>query len=359
MLKKGAEILYLEDRSKGNQFRQDYLKGIYRLIEQMTKNAEKNREAIAEKILRNQELYREKFCEMLGFPLNLDSDAAIPEAKRIFVAKDGDVSIYRMQFDILNIPFYGILFLKEDGRARPFVIAQHGGLGTPEFCSDMLSGGSENYNGMVQRILKYDVNVFAPQLLLWSREFLEDVRENKECFGTNSYTDSMRRGIDNSLKQLGSSVAALEIFGLKKIIDYFASQNYVMQESIGFAGLSYGGFYALFVAACDKRIKCSMSCSFFNNRVKYNWSDWTWFDSGNVFCDAEIALLIYPRKLFIGIGDKDELFDVDSGIKEYEKLTTYTKEHDWVYFEHFDGMHEFFKNNNVIDSFVQALRDEG
>lgn len=83
----------------------------------------------------------------------------------------------------------------------------------------------------------------------------------------------------------------------------------------------------------------------FNDRVKYNWSDWTWFGSGNTFCDAETALLIYPRKLFIGIGDKDELFDADSGIKEFEKLTAYTKERDWVYFEHFDGGHEFFKED--------------
>lgn len=351
--------MYQEDRNKGNRFRQEYLNGIYKLIEDMRKNAERNREEIAGKILKNQEFYREKFYKMLGFPLNLNSELYIPKAKRIFVAKDGAVSIYRMQFNILNIPFYGILFVKEDGRPRPFVIAQHGGLGTPEFCSDMLSGGSENYNGMVQRILTYDVNVFAPQLLLWNRDFSGDVCEGTESSHTESYTDSMRRGIDNNLKQLGSSVTALEIYGLRRIIDYFEIQSYVLRDKIGFAGLSYGGFYTLFTAACDKRIKCSLSCSFFNDRIKYNWSDWTWFDSGNTFCDAETALLIYPRKLFIGIGDKDKLFDADSGVKEFEKLTAYTKEHEWVYFELFDGGHEFFKDDNIVDAFIQALCDEG
>ena len=79
------------------------------------------------------------------------------------------------------------------------MIAQHGGLGTPELCSTLFEGEtSYNYKDMTQRILKHDVNVFAPQMLLWE----------KESYGI----DYDREYIDAVLKMLGGSITALEIY---------------------------------------------------------------------------------------------------------------------------------------------------
>ena len=117
--------------------------------------------------------------------------------------------MFRVQIQVFEgFKFYGLLFKKNDGKRRPLVIAQHGGLGTPELCSTLFEGEtSYNYNDMTQRILEYDVNVFAPQMLLWSIEE----------YGI----DYNRAYIDAVLKMLGGSITALEIYCLQRSLDYF------------------------------------------------------------------------------------------------------------------------------------------
>ncbi len=94
---------------------------------------------------------------------------------------------------------YGILFVRGKDHKRPLVIAQHGGLGTPEMCSGFFD--SENYNDMTRRILQKGVNVFCPQLYLW----------DQQRFGRGTPD---RTSLDNSLKHMGSSIAAVELDGL-------------------------------------------------------------------------------------------------------------------------------------------------
>lgn len=47
----------------------------------------------------------------------------------------------------------------------------------------------------------------------------------------------------------------------------------VDSNKTGMVGLSYVGFYTLYIAALDTRIKAAVSCSFFNDRDRYPWSD--------------------------------------------------------------------------------------
>ena len=80
-------------------------------------------------------------------------------------------------------------------------------------------------------------------------------------------------------------------------------------------GLSYGGFYTLYLTALDKRIKAALCSCYYNDRTYYSNSDWSWFGSANMFEDAEVASLIFPRKLWIQVADNDELFHVSSAKK--------------------------------------------
>lgn len=345
--------MYKEDVEVGNKYRDAYRDGIEGFIDRLVKESARKRRDFAQEILKNPELYREKFTEMLGAPLAEKGRGGVPSVKKTFVAKNGEVSIYRMQIDVFDIPFYGILFVKEDNKKRPFAIVQHGGLGSPEVCGNLLEIGSENYNDIVNRVLKYDVNVFAPQLLLWRKEFSRDAGSTKEA-----YTDTMRHRIDNRLKQFGSSVTALEIYCLMRAIDYFEQQPYVDKSKIGMLGMSYGGFYTLYTTAAEKRIKCCLSCAFFNDRIKYNWMDWVWFNSGNTFTDIETALLIYPRKLYLCVGKADELFDIRSATETWETLKAVMPD-DFAHFEQFDGIHEFLKEDDTsLKMFIHDLCED-
>ncbi len=143
--------------------------------------------------------------------------------------QENGINAYRLQFETLDcVKFYGIYFEYEDKKELPLVICQHGGWGSPELCSGLLETTS-NYNEMTERVLKYGVNVFAPQMLLWKQE----------DYGI----EFNRAEVDAKLKQAGSSIAAVEVFALMKSIDYLSTLDAVNENKIGMVGLSYGGFY--------------------------------------------------------------------------------------------------------------------
>ncbi len=332
---------YREDTQAGRKYRQDYLDSLNKLIDDKRKEADMIRYRHFCEMIKKKEEYRTEFKNMLGWPLT-EIDNKIPEVKREFIFSENGINIYRMQFNILgNLKFYGIYFESKCEKPMPLVIAQHGGRGTPELCSGFF-GDSANYNGMVTRVLKYGVNVFAPQLLLW----------DKETYGT----DYDRAALDAQLKQIGSSITSVEIYGIMKSIDYLSSLENTDSDHIGMIGLSYGGFYTLFTAAVDTRIKAALSYSQYNNRYEYSWTDWTWFCSAQKFLDNEAAILIHPRHLFIEVGDKDELFDYSLAQKEYEKLLKMCDNTDWVEFKIFHGTHEVDRDDVFLDKFMQTVK---
>ena len=334
------EIDYREDIEVSRVYKESYLNGIKKLIAYREQEAVSRRDRYCKDIFHKQEKYREAFKEMLGWPLTEKKDAAVPSVKIEELTNDKVCSIYRISFEVMEgLSMTGLLFRKDE-KKRPLVIAQHGGLGTPEVVGN-LYGDTSNYNHMIERMLSYDVNVFAPQLLIWDASY---------------EVEFDRAALDAQLKRVGSSITALELYGLTRILDYFETQDYV--SNLGMVGLSYGGFYTLFLAAVDSRIKSSVSCSFFNNRKNYAWNDWTWFRSAETFSDAEIACLVYPRKLCIEVGIKDELFDINSAREEIGRLKNLSCKvgEEWLEIIEFEGVHEFCPEESPLERLAEELR---
>ena len=147
----------------------------------------------------------------------------------------------------------------------------------------------------------------------------------------------------------------LIFYAIRKILDYFEQKPYV--KNFGMVGLSYGGFYTLFAAAAETRIKAAVSCSFFNARDEFFVSDWTWQNAAAKFDDAEVACLVYPRNLCIEIGTRDELFDCKYGERSFEKLKSKCAKvgTDWVTFIEFDGTHEFCHDDAPLEKLAKIL----
>lgn len=124
-------------------------------------------------------------------------------------------------------------------------------------------------------------------------------------------------------------------------------------------GLSYGGFYSLFSAALDRRIRAAVSSCFFNDRKTYDVPDWSWFGSANRFLDAEVGSLVCPRPLYIEVGKKDELFDVRRARPEAKKLAGVYRSlglaEQFRYKEH-DGGHELDRADDGIDFLCRHLQ---
>lgn len=317
----------------GKKYRQEYVDSINRFIDKMQKDAKKIRTEHCRDILKDPEKYRAEYCEMLGFPLNRPIDHTAPKVKSEYIGSDCECKVYRCQIEVFeDFYFYGILFLTDENEKRPFVISQHGGLGTPELCSSF--GDSSNYNNMTRRIVEKGVNVFAPQLLLWRTENTDEPQYD-------------RKNLDGTLRMVGSSITAVEVYSIIKTLDYFCTKPYVDTEKIGMVGLSYGGYYTLNVAAIDKRIKSAVACSHFNDRSKYHWSDYCYQSASEKLLDAETALLIRPRKFQIFVGNRDELFDSETARAEYERIKEFDKNADeWLSFCVFDGTHEFYPHDD-------------
>jgi len=334
---------YQETFEFAQPYKKDYVDSIELLIEKKQKEAESARAEFISGIFENQEKYREDFKKMLGWPLVGYDGEKLPAVSLCEELSDEETHIvYRMQFEMLGgLKVTGLFFKAKGEGKKPLVIAQHGGAGTPEIISDFFEYKA-CYHHMTERLMVRDVHVFAPQLLLW----------NKERYGI----EYERREIDARLKRLGSSITAIEVFALQMILNYFETKEYV--KNFGMVGLSYGGFYTLFTAAVDERIKSAISCSFFNKRDKIPWPDWVWKNSGFMFDDAEIACLVYPRTLCIELGKKDEYFAYEDGEEAFKKLTEYCKNvgTKWVSLHPFDGIHEFCEDDAPIEKLVNELK---
>lgn len=341
---------YFEKRNDARCFKESYVSGIKTLIADGYRLQEEKRAEYISGIAQDPERYRTDFKNMLGFPLNckrcMDSKTSLSKA---LLYEDDEKIIYRATVTVLDtIPFTGILFLHKDEKSHPFIIAQHGGSGSPEVCSGFFEGGTANYNDMTERIFSHGANIFAPQLLLWSDDY-----------ETDGFKRNDRNGIDAQLKQLGGSITALEVFCIIKSLDAMCEAGFANEDHLGMIGMSYGGFYTLFTAAAEPRIKAALSSSFYNKRDHYAWIDWTWMGSAAKFLDAEVAMLIYPRCLRIAVGDKDGMFDVKLAEAEFDRLRQLSQNvygrTDWFDTCVFPGIHEFIQTDDFIETVIAEV----
>ena len=350
MYEKKVEPIYTEPKNAGNAFRDRYLQSVHDLVKKKQAESQAKRDAFGMKIAENRELYRQKYRDMLGWPLNEEPEP-VRAVTEIPVYEDENCLIQRVQLEVFeDFQFYGIRMIHKTEEKLPYVIVQHGGAGTSEIVTSFFD--SANYNDMALRVFNKGVNVFMPQLLLWAMpDFGEDFLKSEEDWGRDC-----RHRYDAALHQLGGSITALEIYCISRVLDYL-EQKPEFNGAFGMAGLSYGGFYTHYTAAAEPRIRAALSCGQFNDRIKYNWSDWTWFNAANTFLDAEVCALICPNYLRIETGREDPLFDWKTAEAEYERLRRYYREaEENLHFKVFDGNHEFCVDEDSVAEFVDAVK---
>lgn len=345
---------YKEPPETGNRYRKDYIDGIDALIEKRYALGEENRNELLKKIVAEPDKYREELKKMLGWPLADENDLSY-EVKKEFVTEDKGVKIYRMQTFVLGgLPMYGMLFIKSESPDTPMIIANHGALGAPEFCSGLLEIGTINYNNMVERVLKHNVNIYVPQYLNWSEERFKVAEENMERRADYGF----RQLRDTQLQQLGGSISALELFGVIRSIDYLIDEGIAPIEKIGMIGLSYGGFYTLFLAALDTRIKAAVSfCYYSDMRTRISFRDWVFKGGAISFMDSEVLALVSPRKIDLYMGNEDALFNVEISKKEFARFKKILGDNaDFATYTVFDGTHEVVRgDDSMIDRLVERI----
>lgn len=308
------------DEKCGSEYRRAYYDGVVKLIDARAEEARcvRDKEFSPTAFAERREEYRKKYVDMLGWPLNEYRPVASPKFKKELVEETQDLYIYRLCIETLpEVWFEGLIYKPKtcDERA-PLAIINPGG----SYCAEELVAHGdyecEQYRNIGGRALEMGMILYAPQFLLWCDDNGDYFKHPED-----------RQGLDLKLKALGGSIAALEIFNVRRAIDYFVENEPIDENKIGMMGLSYGGFYAIYISAAEPRIKSTFSscflCDRFCSKVMATGgsrSDWLWQNSANSFFDAEVAALIAPRALYVENGVRDQLFPIDIVKAEYERL---------------------------------------
>ncbi len=339
-----------EDISASLPFREEYADGLQKILRARRAECDRLRaeRMSPESIAADRDSFREEYRNLLGWPLN-EYETLRKQPMNVRKIPHGEnefAHIWQMQFEILpELWFYGLFFEhKNKAESLPFVICQHGGVGTPEIVSGVV-GDTANYNRLLERAATYGkgANTFAPGLYLWHPDYLPKYD---------------RAGLDNSLKQVGGSIAALEVFAIRRTLDWFADEGIAKEGHIGMIGLSYGGSYTLLTAAAEPRITAAYASCQYNDRYLYNWADWTWTNAANTFLDAEMAALVAPRALYLEEGTRDELFASEPFLRECERAVPFFEAAgagEKLKFRAFDGTHELDKDNDGYDFIFRYL----
>lgn len=153
---------YSEAENFGNSYRAEYRKSISEFIAKLREDRRTESVKNAKRFANNGNEERAALSRAIGLSF-LENYSGEIQAKYEKITECNGIIIYRVTLNVLtDIRYYGLLFIHDSDKKRPFVICQHGSDGTPELCSSLFERGSSNYNDMTMRVLSLGVNVFAP-----------------------------------------------------------------------------------------------------------------------------------------------------------------------------------------------------
>ncbi len=136
---------------------------------------------------------------------------------------------------------------------------------------------------------------------------------------------------------LGKTLFGLEVFKIRRFVDFLASREEVDADRIAMWGLSLGGAYTMFTMPLELRIKVGIVSAWFNHRLRKMVVDdprYSCFLSGEEehifipgwlreFSDSDLVSLICPRPLQIQAGKCDSIAWWPFLVEEFERA----KEH--------------------------------
>jgi len=193
-----------------------------------------------------------------------------------------------------------------EGERRPVVMCSHGWEGTPE-----LTHQPGIYNAFAGQLAERGYVTWAPQGYFRSEYTVQSLYRKASLIGLTEF------GLMARL--LGRS------------IDYLAALPFVEPARIGFYGLSYGGYTALWWNGLEPRLAAVVCSGHFNdwqakttgrNPASYlNTENASMYVSGILtrFNHGDLAALACPRPFLVESGDEDWVVRRDWVEREYER----------------------------------------
>jgi dienelactone hydrolase len=242
---------------------------------------------------------QESFRRLLGYPAPGFLDRTPARLEK--AGEDAVATYYRCYIRATpQMETYGLYIVpKRALLPAPLVIAMHGGGGFPELAT--FHGGS-NYHDMVRGCVAAGYITFAPLAVMYpyrDRDYWTPIPAD------------VRVKLNARLSQCGTTLMGVEVTKITRALDVLERRPEVDPRRIAMIGLSYGGFYTLYTAAVDPRIRVAVaSCSF-----RYSGPDAAPLAEEQketaILSSCELVRLISPRPLQVQDGISDHIFPID------------------------------------------------
>lgn len=281
-----------------------------------------------------------------GFPLN--PRTALIEVNESFAAYDVILDVAP------GLEAWGHLLIprKLTGRA-PAVIAQHGGGGKPAMVTGVGYEEDSAYHAFGRRLAQRGYVVFAPMIAVANLPFPE----------ADSRLESIRLGLAQAITPkvrmaatLGMMRTSIEQARLGRIVNFLQTLDFVAGDRIGYYGLSYGGYSAIWMTALEPRIRATVISGHFNDwepkitshRIATSYlrhpdEDFTNWNVLHRFSHLELIAAMWPASVCIEYGERDAVTPPGwfrrawRGVREYASDWEIEDQVELVYF---DGSHE-------------------
>lgn len=285
-------------------------------------------DSFAQTLGQHQETRRQLLRTKLGYPpVGLHAVAAKPRMEKI--GEDALAIYYRCWIEVApGLDQYGLYLVPRSAKGKtPLVISLHGGGGTPEMA---LFKGGTNYHDMVRGAAREGYVVWAPLTVMYP------YRDRDK---QTAIPAEVRRDLDAPLRAAGASLMGIEVAKISLALDsLIAHRSEIDARRIAAVGLSYGGFYTLYLSALNPKIKAAVaSCSFRNEAGAKGAEEGRPVDMAG----PELASLVAPRALQVQAGVNDKGFPIDDVRQAAGRARAFYGDAKTFEYKEFEGGHEW------------------
>jgi cephalosporin-C deacetylase-like acetyl esterase len=281
-----------------------------------------------------------------GVPLN-------PRTRLIQV--NDRFAAYDVLLDVVpGVEAWAQLLVPLDIRGKvPAIVAQHGLGGRPGMLTGIGEPEDRTYHRFAAHLAHEGFVVLVPLVAVGNRPFPEARDRQEEIFfGIEKALNSKVR----MAAALGMMRTSIEQAKLKRIIDFLQSLPFVNGERIGYYGLSYGGYSAIWMAPQESRITAIVISGHFNDwrpkissdRIATSYlrhpdEDFTNWNVLHRFTHQELIAAMWPRAVCIEYGEHDAVTPPGWHRRAWQKLENFAE--DWdakerIVRDVFQGSHE-------------------
>lgn len=269
------------------------------------------------------------------------------------IGEDQHCVVYRVWIEVIDgVDAYGIYMLpKKRLEKAPLLIAQHGGGGTPEAICDLDTRA--NYRHFGFEAVKRGYIVWAPALAM-------------HCGYCNDpeIPGAAREELDRKLKLVGTGIVGLELYKIAESTrTLMKARPEIDAKRIGMTGLSWGGFYTIYVTALNPFIKVAAPSAFMKDyaqTLKRSAEGVARPPEREVvggMGPAQAIALICPRPCLLQLGKADTVISLKEAEPEVKRAADYYEKlgvKDRFVFDIHDGGH-VYEATTVLDFFDRHL----